>query len=146
MKQILLSILHPNLTKILKDPLTVTIEDDADIVKTIMAADKLFARIHKGPFPIENIYSLLQLLWNFRTESFYEDIGIDARTPEGEWLPLRDTPLIDLPPNSDIKLNPDAGCWWNIWGTRLSKEDLLEELINRFGKASDIVKQYKAYK
>ena len=110
MKQILLSILHPNLTKILKEPLTVTIEDDDDIVKTIIAADKLFARIHKGPFPIENIYSLLQLLWNFRTESFYEDIGIDARTPEGEWLPLRDTPLIDLPPNSDIKLNPDAGC------------------------------------
>lgn len=110
MKQIVLSILHPSLTKILKEPLMVKVEDNADIVKTIIAADKLFAQIHKDPFPIENIYSLLQLLWDFRTESFYEDIGIDARTPEGEWLPLRDTPLINLPPDSDVKLNPDAGC------------------------------------
>ncbi len=110
MKTITLSILHPNFSKALKDPLKVTIEDKADIISTLIAADKSFAQIHEGPFPIENISSLLQLLWNFRTQGFYEDIGIEARTPEGEWLPLRDTPLIDLPSGSDIKLNPDAGC------------------------------------
>ena len=110
MKTITLSILHPNFSKALKDPLKVTVEDKADIISTLIAADKSFAQIHKGPFPIEKISSLLQLLWNFRTQGFYEDIGIEARTPEGEWLPLRDTPLIDLPSGSDIKLNPDAGC------------------------------------
>jgi len=110
MKEILLSVLHTSLTNILKEPLMVTVKDDADIVQTLIAADKLFAQIHKGPFPIENIHSLLQLLWDFQTKGFYEDVGIDARTPEGEWLPLRDTPLMELPSGSDIKLNPDAGC------------------------------------
>ena len=110
MKTIILSILHPNFTKTLPDPIKVTVEDDANIISALIAADKSFAQLHKGSFPIENISSLLQLIWNFRTQGFYEDIGIEARTPEGEWLPLQDTPLINIPSGSDIKLNPDAGC------------------------------------
>jgi hypothetical protein len=110
MKKITISILHPNFTKTLSDPIQVTVEENADIIGTLIAADKSFARIHKETFPIENMSSLLQLIWNFRTQGFYEDIGIEARTPQGEWLPLRDTPLINIPAGSDIKLNPDAGC------------------------------------
>ena len=110
MKQISLSILHSDIMEILKDPITVFVDDDADIVKVIAAADEKFTGINKARFPIENLSSFLQLVWDLEKWNFFEDVGVEGRSPEGKWLRIRADPSLNLPPLSDIKLTPDAGC------------------------------------
>ncbi|HUY01573.1 MAG TPA: hypothetical protein VMV49_18560 [Candidatus Deferrimicrobium sp.] len=110
MKQILISILHSQIMEITKDPLIVNVADHADIVSVLIAADQIFAQVKKGPFPIENLSSLLQLVWNPREWNFYDDVGVEGRSSDGKWLKIRADLSLNLPPNSDIKLTPDAGC------------------------------------
>ena len=110
MKEVTIFVLHPELFKILDDPVTVTIEDDADVVQAIAAADRIFTERSGGKFPLENISSLLQLVWDINNWNFFVDVGVEARTPDKSWLALRDDPSLILPAGTDIKLNPDAGC------------------------------------
>ena len=110
MKEIKIDILASEIMEITKEPLTVAVEDDAEIVQAIAAADQIFARLSHGKFPIKNITSLLQLVWNPREWNFYEDMGIEIRDLAGNWIPLRGNPLLNLPPGTSVKLTPDAGC------------------------------------
>ncbi|NVM54812.1 MAG: hypothetical protein HWN66_14005 [Candidatus Helarchaeota archaeon] len=110
MKEITISIFHPEIFEITTDPITVNINDDADIVQAIAAADQVFAQLIKDSFPVENLSSLLQLIWDIESWNFFVDVGIEVRTPDKTWLPLRDDPTLILPPGTDVKLNPDAGC------------------------------------
>lgn len=110
MKKISVQILHPNILELIDEPIAVSIDEKADIVKIISDADDKFSQITKGSFPIENLSSLLQLLWDVKNWEFFEDVGIEARTSNGAWIPLRADPDLVIPPDADIKLNPDAGC------------------------------------
>lgn len=110
MKQITLSILHPDIFRVTTDAITVTVDDNADVVQVIAAADKIFLKLSKGLFPVENLTNFLQFVWDVKAWNFFVDVGIEARDPNKEWIPLRDDPNLNLPSGSDIKLNPDAGC------------------------------------
>ncbi len=110
MKKIKVAVLHPDIFPVTADPIMVTVDDNADVIQAIAAADKVFLKLAKGSFPIKNLSSLLQFVWDITSWNFFEDVGIDARTPDNTWIPLRDDPTRSLPPGSDIKLNPDAGC------------------------------------
>ena len=110
MKEVSIFVLHPELFSVSGDPITVEVADDADVVQAIAAADKIFAQLNKGSFPIENISNLLQLVWDIEAWNFFVDVGVEARAPDKSWLPLRDDPSLILPPGADVKLNPDAGC------------------------------------
>ncbi|MFX1294559.1 MAG: hypothetical protein ACFFD2_06875 [Promethearchaeota archaeon] len=110
MKEISISVLASEIMELAKEPIKVTIDDNADFVQAMAAADLLFAKLHGGTFPIKTISSLLQLVFDLRTWNFYEDMGIECRTSDGGWIALRDTPNLNLPPGTDIKLTPDAGC------------------------------------
>ncbi|MHA1278469.1 MAG: hypothetical protein ACTSQI_13275 [Candidatus Helarchaeota archaeon] len=110
MKEVKIFVLHPDLFKILDEPVTVMVDDEADVVQAIAAADKVFLEKSEGDFPLENLFSLLQLVWDVNEWNFFVDVGIDARAPDKSWLPLRDDPELVLPAGADIRLNPDAGC------------------------------------
>ncbi|MHA1650911.1 MAG: hypothetical protein ACTSYB_12015 [Candidatus Helarchaeota archaeon] len=110
MKQITISVLHPDIFKVTEDPITVTVDDNADIIQAIAAADRIFHQLCKGDFPVENLSSLLQFVWDVKSWNFFVDVGVEARAPDKTWLPLRDDPTLNLPPGAEIKLNPDAGC------------------------------------
>lgn len=110
MKRINLAILHPRIFEITSDPITVEVDEAADVVQVIAAADLHFALMTKGFFPIENISSLLQLVWDVKNWNFFEDVGIDARDAAQNWIPLRLDPTASLPTGATVTLNPDAGC------------------------------------
>lgn len=110
MKDIIISVLASEIMEIAKDPIAVTVDDDADIVQALAAADKIFTKMHGGKFPIEELSSLLQLVFNPRTWEFYEDMGLEARAPDKTWVPLRGNASLNLPQGTDVKLTPDAGC------------------------------------
>ncbi|MHA1266963.1 MAG: hypothetical protein ACTSRS_17125 [Candidatus Helarchaeota archaeon] len=110
MKEILISVLASEIMEIAKDPIKVTVDDDADFIQAMAAADRIFAKLSEGKFPIEQLSSLLQLVFDPRSWNFYEDMGIECRTPDGRWIPLRADPSLNLPPGTDIKLTPDSGC------------------------------------
>ena len=110
MKEITISILQHEIMELVKEPFKVLVEDDADIVKTLAAVDQFFTTLYKGNFPIQNVSSILQLVWNPRIWNFYEDMGLEIRDQDGNWIPLRGDPTFILPSGTDIKLTPDAGC------------------------------------
>ncbi len=110
MKTITLHFLHPEIMQFYKEPIQVTVDDDADVVHAIAAGDQVLAQKLKGKFPLAEVSSFLQLVWDPIKWNFFEDVGIDARDAEKTWIPLRDDPTIVLPPGSDVKINPDAGC------------------------------------
>lgn len=110
MKQLMVHILDPYIFEITKDPISVTVEDDADIIHTIAAADRIFAQMTKGSFPVKNISNLLQYVWDFKEWNFFVDVGVEVRDAENNWIALRDNPNLILPPGTKIHLNPDAGC------------------------------------
>ncbi len=110
MKEVTVFVLHPELFKVLAEPITVTVGDDADVVQALAAADEVFAERSKGQFPLNNISSLLQLVWDIKNWNFFVDVGVEAHAPDKSWLALRDDPSLNLPAGADIKLNPDAGC------------------------------------
>jgi len=56
------------------------------------------------------IRSILQLIWNARTNEIFEDIGIEARDGLQTWLPIRSDPLFKVPDGSTILMTPDPGC------------------------------------
>ena len=51
MKQITISVLHPDIFKVTEDPITVTVDDNADIIQAIAAADRIFISSVKGISP-----------------------------------------------------------------------------------------------
>ncbi|NVM27707.1 MAG: hypothetical protein HWN65_02605 [Candidatus Helarchaeota archaeon] len=110
MKTITLHFLHPHVMEIHRDPIDVTVDNDADVIQAIAAGDRFLTQKHKGKFPLEGISSFLQLVWDPNEWTFFEDVGIEARDAEKAFIPLRDDPTVVLPPGSDVKINPDAGC------------------------------------
>ncbi|MHA1893194.1 MAG: hypothetical protein ACTSX4_01710 [Candidatus Helarchaeota archaeon] len=110
MKKIELAILNSEIRAI-SENFSLVIDDDADVVDIIAAADKkLFEILGNRPFPIDIFNNLLHLLYNPKTGKFYTDVGVEARDKDGKWLPIAEDTSIQVPDQSYIYLTPDAGC------------------------------------
>ena len=111
MKQVKVSILDPALRPFIPDETQVTVDDGADFIDVLARIDETYM---KRPIKAKRgsviIRSILQLVWNARTNEIFEDIGIEARDGSQGWLPLRGNPLSNLPDTSTILITPDPGC------------------------------------
>ncbi len=109
--------LDPAVDKILHSPQTVEISDSGDLVEAIAAFDRRFFEHSKtnlaGRKKIlvdREVQSLLHMLWNPRQNALYPNIGLEARGPQMNWLPLKANLDLTLPPDSSIVITIDAGC------------------------------------
>ena len=57
-------------------------------------------------------------------------------------MPLRDNISFNLYPNSEIKLHPDAGCWWEKVKQRLDKGSFKKFIAKKFGKDNEYFSHY----
>lgn len=97
---------------------TVKVKDDATFIESLAMVDKYINNHPKESiFPIydQYIHNYLQLLIDLTHEKIYEDVAVTAYGPneEGQFLkfnPVGDNIYFNLFPNSEIYLQPDAGC------------------------------------
>lgn len=111
MKKVKISILDPALRPFIPDDTQVMVDDDADFIDILARIDETYMkRTIKAKRGAAIIRSILQLVWNARTNEIFEDIGIEARDSSRGWLPLRNFPQSNVPDNSTILITPDPGC------------------------------------
>ncbi|HME51697.1 MAG TPA: hypothetical protein VKM55_05730 [Candidatus Lokiarchaeia archaeon] len=116
-KQIYVAIGDPSIAKVLSSPVMVEIGDDGDFVEAIACFDiRYFQQLRtKG---LRNQYlakdrgaqTILHLIWNPQEDSLYPNMGLEARGPNGEWLPLKANLYVPLPQDASIRVTVDAGC------------------------------------
>lgn len=77
-----------------------------------MVDKQVLVNPENSPLPIYDgyIHYYLQLFWDPLKNEIYDDCAINAYGPNREFMSLRDNLSINLYPNSEIKLHPDAGC------------------------------------
>lgn len=93
------------------------ISDTGDLMEAVAAFDRKFFQSSKGN-PIgrkkvladREVQSLLQLVWNPKQNTLYPNIGLEARGPQMNWLPLKENMDQALPPDSSITITIDGGC------------------------------------
>jgi hypothetical protein len=90
-----------------------------NILDLICQMDKLYfenrktsSRSHALDFMDRKIKSALQMLWNPETRQFYDDVGVECRTPppESEATPVEKDWRTPIKDNSWIVLMPSAQC------------------------------------
>ncbi|OLS12056.1 MAG: hypothetical protein RBG13Loki_4313 [Promethearchaeota archaeon CR_4] len=93
------------------------IGDTGGLLEAIAAFDKLFLTKYNEHLPLRRVFiegrdarSVLHLVWDPRQNILYPNIGLDARGPQQEWLPLKENIDRSLPSNSSIMVTIDAGC------------------------------------
>ncbi len=103
--------------KILPSPQTVEISDTGDLIEAVAAFDRKFFQSSKENsigrkklLEEREVQSLLHLVWNPQQNSLYPNIGLEARGPQMNWLPLKENLEQVLPPDSSITITIDAGC------------------------------------
>ena len=110
-KQVKISILDTALRHAIPDDTQVTVDDDADFVDILARIDETYMkRSIKAKRGNTVIRSILQFTWNARTNEIFEDIGIEARDKDQNWLSLRTEPLSKVANGSTILITPDPGC------------------------------------
>jgi len=111
MKTVELAILNTEIMSIKKDSMFLSVENDASVIDILAAGDnELKKLLGDKPFPIDIFKNLLHLLYNPESNEFYEDIGVEARDQDKNWLPIVKDLSINIPDKSFIYLTPDAGC------------------------------------
>ncbi len=102
---------------VIKSPADLELKDNANILDFITEMDKLYYKrlesvpddkIGKIGFHDDNLRTLLHLMWNPKTEIFYDDVGLGVRSPppEFKFIPIRRDQTICLPDGSNISLTP----------------------------------------
>ena len=110
MKTIELAILNSEILKFV-DSMFLSVEENADVIDIIAAGDRELTKLlGDKPFPIDIFKNLLHLLYNPESDEFYGDIGVEARDPDKNWIPIVNDLSIKVPEKSFIYLTPDAGC------------------------------------
>ena len=111
MKKVTISIIDPSLNRVLGEDFPVQVPDDGDFLDAIAEIDKGYL---KNPIKAKRsdvtIHSVLQLVWNASKNAIFDDVGIEARDPDKEWLPVKENPFLDLPDGTSIITTPDIGC------------------------------------
>jgi hypothetical protein len=103
--------------EIIKTPTDIELKDNANILDFIMEIDKLYYerlksvpddKIGKVGFHDDNLKTLLHMMWNPNTRTFYDDVGVGVRSPPPEYkfVPIREDQTISLPNGSNITLTP----------------------------------------
>ena len=97
-----------------------------------------------SPFPLYDghIKTYLQLFWDPRKNEIYDDCAVNAYGPNMQFMPLRDDIDLNLYPDSEIKIHPDAGCWWEKVKQRLDMGSLKKIIIEKFGKDNESFAHY----
>ncbi|WP_457558610.1 hypothetical protein [Candidatus Harpocratesius sp.] len=104
---------YVKIPQILRGPL------DMNIIDVIYQIDKQYfknrknsKRSHRLDFMAPKIKSSLQMLWNPETGMFYDDVGVECRTPppESRTVPVEIEWKTPVPNNAWIVLMPDAQC------------------------------------
>ena len=67
---------------------------------------------HEFDFPAKDLLSTMQYIWDPRIQTFYEDVGFEARTPppESKLIPCRDDWKTIISDGATIIVSPDANC------------------------------------
>lgn len=92
---------------------TVEVKDDATFIECLSMVDKyVINHPQESIFPIYEgyIHYYLQLFWDPREDKIYEDCGLLPYGPNREFMPIYDNPEYNVIPNSEIDIQPDAGC------------------------------------
>lgn len=109
---------HP-LKRYVKMPQILHGPEDMNIIDVIYQIDKQYFenrrgsnRSHKLDFMSPKIKSTLQMLWNSETGLFYDDVGVECRTPppESRTVPVEKNWKTPVPNDAYIVLMPDAQC------------------------------------
>ena len=104
---------------IIKMPLELKLPEGTNIVDIIAKFDEIYQnaikddnRFHNMDFLDKKVHSILQLLWNPKTEQFYEDVGLEAMIPSqtGDSIPIEKDWRVEIPDQAWVVLTPDAGC------------------------------------
>lgn len=119
MKSVRISIIAPSqFRKMVKTPRDQVLSDDATIIDLISQLDQeYFPQVITHPedfktvFYDDRILSLLQLIWDPRTQRFYEDVNLEARSaaPESNNIPIEKQWNTNLPNGSWIVIIPEIG-------------------------------------
>lgn len=106
-----------NFDAIIETPSDMELKDKANILDFIMEVDKLYyERLKSVPnenarnvgYHDDNLRTILHLMWNPNTRTFYDDVGVGVRSPppENKFIPIREDQAISLPDGSNILLTP----------------------------------------
>ena len=104
---------------IIKMPQNLQFPDGTNVIDIIGYLDDKYQKLiendnksHAMDFLEKKVRSILHLLWNPKTEQFYEDVGLEARLPSqnGETVPIEKNWRVEIPDQTWLVLTPDAGC------------------------------------
>ncbi len=111
------SVLDPSIERILHSPQQVKIRDEGGLVESVAAFDRLYFQelkrqgIHKNEvIDGREARSILHLIWNPAGNILYPNIGLEARGPNREFLPLKENLEQPLPSMATLMVTIDAGC------------------------------------
>jgi hypothetical protein len=111
MKTVKVSFIDCGLRQVIKDDTPYEVDDGADFLDVLARIDEDYMngtiKAKRGQVMIP---SILQLVWNARDDSFFEDIGLEGRDLLKNWVPLRTAPLTPVPDGISISITTDPGC------------------------------------
>ncbi len=111
MKSVKVSFIDWGLRQVIKDDTPYEVDDGADFLDVLARIDEKYMngtiKAKRGEAVIR---SILQLVWNARDETFFEDIGLEGRDPSQNWVHLRTAPLMPVPDGTSILITTDPGC------------------------------------
>ncbi len=111
MKKVKVSFFDRDLRQVIKDDTSYDVDDGADFLDVLACIDEKYMKgtikAKRGQITIQ---SILQLVWNARDGTVFEDIGLEGRDPSRDWVPLRTEPLAPVPDGTSISITTDPGC------------------------------------
>jgi hypothetical protein len=111
MKTVKISFMDKAIRNVVPDDTPYDVDDGADFFDVLARIDEIYM---KGPIKAKRgetvVRSILQLVWNAHIKEVYEDIGLEARDPEKNWVPVRSDPQATVPDGTSIMITTDPGC------------------------------------
>ncbi len=111
MKSTTLSILEPGIRRIIGEEIKVLIGDNEDFLDAIAEIDEKYmkrpVRAKRGDVEIQ---SIMQFIWDPVNDVIFDDVGIESRDRERNWIPLKRELHVDIPDGTTVLITPEAGC------------------------------------
>ncbi|MHA1793600.1 MAG: hypothetical protein ACTSVI_13225 [Promethearchaeota archaeon] len=111
MKTIIISILDPDLRRVLGEDIKVDINDDDDFLDAVAKLDESYMKMPIKAKRGDTVFkSILRFIWDAENNQIYDDVGIEARDQDNNWIPVKNDPFVTLPGNTTVLISPEAGC------------------------------------
>ncbi len=117
MKTITMNVGVSGFRKHIRLPKDLHVADHTTVIDLIAILDRQFyeeVRLAGKALPTDfywkEMHSLLQLFWNPEIQQFYDDVGIEAWTPETKPIAVEKDWKTTIPDQSWVYFTPDAGC------------------------------------